>query len=156
VAKSKEIERLAKKKKAKRDDEELFADAPARATAYANILATAVLPFLYGLLGAGAAIVRSLSRKIRASLLSPRDLHLSLQQLALGAVIGACIGLFVASPTDAAEGLLGPVALSASALSFVAGFGVEAVFQGIESLITRIFNLTQAPTGNRGDGLPSN
>lgn len=156
VAKAKETERLAKRKKAKHDDELLLADAPARATAYANILATAVLPFLYGLLGAGAAIVRSLSRKIRASLLSPRDLHLSLQQLALGAVIGACIGLFVASPADAAEGLLGPVTLSASALSFVAGFGVEAVFQGIESLITRIFNLTQAPTGNRGDGLPSN
>jgi hypothetical protein len=156
IAKAKEKERLAKRKKAQHDDELLLADAPARATAYANILATAVLPFLYGLLGAGAAIVRSLSRKIRASLLSPRDLHLSLQQLALGAVIGACIGLFVAAPSDAGEGLLGPVTLSASALSFVAGFGVEAVFQGIESLITRIFNLTQAPSGNRGDGLPSN
>lgn len=155
-AEAKKKERLAKRAKAQHDDDLLLADAPARATAYANIIATAVLPFLYGLLGAGAAIVRSLSRKIRASLLSPRDLHLSLQQLALGAVIGACIGLFVAGPSDAGEGLLGPVTLSASALSFIAGFGVEAVFQGIESLITRIFNLTQAPTGNRGDGLPAN
>jgi hypothetical protein len=118
-------------------------------------MGTAVLPFLYGLLGAGAAIIRSLSRKIRASLLSPRDLHLSFQQLALGAVIGACIGLFVSAPGgDGEEGLLGPVTLSASAISFVAGFGVEAVFQAIEALITRLFNLTSAaPTGNRGDGV---
>ena len=134
-------------------------DAPSHAAAIANILGSAVLPFLYGLLGAGAAIIRSLSRKIRASLLSPRDLHLSFQQLALGAVVGACIGLFVAAPGSDADGesLLGPVALSASAISFVAGFGVEAVFQALEALITRIFNITATtPTGNRGDGVPGN
>lgn len=109
-----------------------------------NMLGTAVLPVLYGFLGAAASIVRSLSRKIRASLLSPRDLQLSLQQLALGAVVGACIGLFIAGPderggTDLA--LLGPVALSSSAISFVAGFGVEAVFNALEALIGRIFNV---------------
>jgi hypothetical protein len=133
-------------------------DAPARAAAFAAIMGSAVLPFLYGLLGAGAAIIRSLSRKIRASLLSPRDLHLSFQQLALGAVVGACIGLFVAAPgADASgEGLLGPVALSASAISFVAGFGVEGVFQALEALIARIFNVAPTPAGNRGDGLPGN
>jgi hypothetical protein len=133
-------------------------DAPQRAAATATIMGSAVLPFLYGLLGAGAAIIRSLSRKIRASLLSPRDLHLSFQQLALGAVIGACIGLFVAAPgSDGNDSILGPVTLSASAISFVAGFGVEAVFQALEALITRIFNLTSAaPTGNRGDGVPGN
>jgi hypothetical protein len=125
----------------------------------ATILGTAVLPILYGFLGAGAAIVRSLSRKIKTSTLNPRDLHLSLQQLALGAVIGACIGLFIAQPDSPAGDvtLLGPVALSGSAVSFVAGFGVEAVFQALEALITRIFNLTSAaPTGNRGDGVPGN
>lgn len=115
----------------------------------ATILGTAVLPILYGFLGAGAAILRSLSGKIKTSTLSPRDLHLSLQQLALGAVIGACIGLFIAQP-DASDGdmtLLGPVALSGSAVSFVAGFGVEAVFQALEALISRIFNI--APAGGR-------
>jgi hypothetical protein len=108
------------------------------------MLGTAVLPVLYGFLGAAASIVRTLSRKIRSSLLSPRDLQLSLQQLALGAVVGACIGLFIAGPdanggTDLA--LLGPVALSSSAISFVAGFGVEAVFNALEALIGRIFNV---------------
>ncbi|QAY78263.1 hypothetical protein [Sphingosinicella sp. BN140058] len=113
-----------------------------------NTLATAVLPVFYGLIGAAAAIVRSLSRKMKGSLLSPRDRQLSLQQLALGAVLGACIGLFIAGPND--EGgtdlaLLGPVALSSSAISFVAGFGVEAVFNALEALIGRIFNV--APLG---------
>jgi hypothetical protein len=115
----------------------------------ATILGTAVLPILYGFLGAGAAILRSLSGKIKTSTLSPRDLHLSLQQLALGAVIGACIGLFIAQPDSPAGDvtLLGPVALSGSAVSFVAGFGVEAVFQALEALISRIFNI--APAGGR-------
>jgi hypothetical protein len=133
-------------------------NAPARAAALANIIGSALLPFLYGLLGAGAAIIRSLSRKIRSSLLSPRDLHLSFQQLALGAVVGACIGLFIAAPDsdNAKESLLGPVTLSASAISFVAGFGVEAVFQALEALIQRIFNIAPVATGNRGDGVANN
>ena len=142
---------------AKARNEELIDNAPSRGAALASIMGTAVLPFLYGLLGAGAAIIRSLSRKIRASLLSPRDLHLSVQQLALGAVVGACIGLFIAAPGSGGEGegLLGPVTLSASAISFVAGFGVDSVFEALETLIKRIFNVAQPATGNRGDGVPT-
>jgi hypothetical protein len=116
---------------------------PSGPASLANILGSAVLPFFYGLLGAAAAVVRSLSRKIRSSLLSPRDLPLSLQQLALGAVMGACIGLFIAAPGDAGKGesLLAPTGLSGPAISFIAGFGVEAVFQALEELIRRIFNV---------------
>lgn len=116
-----------------------------------NLLAGAVLPVLYGFLGAAAAIVRTLSRKIKASLLTPRDLQLSWQQLALGAVIGACISLFIVSPEKLASGeaaLLGPVALSSSAISFIAGFGVDAVFQALEALISRIFNIAPAASGS--------
>ena len=136
------------------ESEAKIEDAPSRAAALATIMGSAVLPFLYGLLGAGAAIIRSLSRKIRTSRLSPRDLVLSFQQLALGAVVGACIGLFVADPGADATGdsLLGPVTLSASAISFVAGFGVESVFQALEALITRIFNISPAPSGSDHPG----
>ena len=42
----------------------------------------------------------------------------------------------------------GTVALSASALSFIAGFGVEGVFQAIESLIRRLFNLRDGEETN--------
>lgn len=119
----------------------------AYALALAGILGTAILPVLYGILGAGAAILRSLSRKMKLSLLAPRDLNLSLQQLALGAVMGACIGIFIAQPSTSANAatVIGPVALSASALSFLAGFGVDAVFATLETVIARIFN--QQPAG---------
>jgi cbb3-type cytochrome oxidase subunit 3 len=116
----------------------------AYATALAGVLGTAILPVLYGILGAGAAVLRSLSTKMRLSLLAPRDLNLALQQLALGAVMGACIGIFIAQPsTGPGTGatVIGPVALSASALSFLAGFGVDAVFATLESVISRVFNV---------------
>ncbi|MEP7006882.1 MAG: hypothetical protein ABI810_12935 [Sphingomonas bacterium] len=118
------------------------------ATARASIWGNGVLPFLFGLLGAGAAVVRSLSRKMKLSLLTPRDSTLSPQQLALGAVTGACIGLFMAQPGSAettAGTALGPVALTGSALSFVAGFGVDAVFETIDGIIRRIFNIPSPP-----------
>jgi hypothetical protein len=111
-----------------------------------ELLATAVLPLCYGFLGAGAAVVRNIWSKMRDSLLSPRDLTLSMGQLALGAVIGACIGLFIA-PTGAgsqgAGGLTGSFTLTPSALSFIAGFGVESVFVALESFIGRVFNTNQ-------------
>ena len=113
------------------------------------MLINSILPFLYGILGAGAAVVRDLWAKTRESLLSPRDSTLAFGQLALGAITGACIGLFVSPGTAASsEGVLGNLALTASALSFVAGFGVEGAFLALESLVRRVFNLS-APTDAR-------
>lgn len=115
-----------------------------------GVLAASVLPLCYGFLGAGAAVVRNLWGKMRDSLLAPRDWTLALGQLALGAVIGACIGLFVtpsgATASQTAAGLTGTVALSASALSFIAGFGVEGVFVALESFMRRVFNLNDPAT----------
>jgi len=113
-----------------------------------------VLPIFYGLLGAGAAVVRLLSAKMKECLLAPRDLLLSLIQLALGAVIGACIGLFVApsgasAGAAATPGLFGSVHLTPSALCFIAGFFVEGVFVALEGLMRRVFNIadpTAKPT----------
>ena len=91
------------------------------------VVGTSILPLAYGMLGAGAAVVRRLWERMRVSMLSPRDSTLALLQLALGGTIGACIGLFI-NPAGAAsgesQGLLDAWALSGSALSFIAGFGV--------------------------------
>jgi len=117
------------------------------------VVGTAVLPLCYGILGAGAAVVRGLWAKMRESLLSPRDYTLALLQLALGATIGACIALFVnpSGQTPGSEiGFLGNWALSTSALSFIAGFGVEGVFVALESLVRRVFNLGEPPRHNGG------
>jgi PASTA domain len=110
-----------------------------------QVLATAVLPLFYGLLGAGAAVVRSLWSKTRDSLLGRRDVLLSFGQMAQGAVIGACIGLFV-TPSGTSQGVAaftGAASLTPSALSFIAGFGVDSVFIALESLIKRIFNIPE-------------
>jgi hypothetical protein len=109
-----------------------------------QLLTTAVLPLFYGILGAGAAVVRIIWGKMRDSLLTPRDLTLSLGQLALGAVIGACIGLFIVpsgNGSQSAIGLTNVGTLTPSAVSFIAGFGVEGVFVALESLIKRLFNV---------------
>ncbi len=105
----------------------------------------AVLPLYYGFLGAGAAVVRNIWGKMRDSLLSPRDIILSWGQLALGAVIGVSIGLITPSGvgTQSAAGLASSVTLTPSALSFIAGFGVEGVFVMLESLIKRVFNIPE-------------
>jgi hypothetical protein len=106
------------------------------------VVGTSFLPLAYGVLGAGAAVVRRLWERMRESLLSPRDSTLALLQLALGGTIGACIGLFI-NPSGAApgesHGLLDAWALSGSALSFIAGFGVEGVFRALENFVRRVF-----------------
>src|SRR3954447_6594348 len=115
-----------------------------RAIVLVEILATAVLPIFYGFLGAGAAAVRDIWGKMRDFLLLPRDLTLSLGRIALGAVIGACIGLFISPSGSSAQtgpALTTAVTLTPSALSFIAGFGVEGVFVALESFIKRVFNI---------------
>jgi hypothetical protein len=113
------------------------------ATFFIQVLATSLLPLFYGVLGAGVAVVRNIWAKMRDSLLSPRDPTLAWGQLAQGAVIGACIGLFI---TPSSAGAL--TTLTPSALSFIAGFGVEGVFVMLESLIKRVFNIPETKPGS--------
>lgn len=119
-----------------------------------GVLAGTILPIFYGLTGACAAVVRIISAKVRDSVLLPRDIWLAYVRLALGGVIGACVGLFVTPNGMPNEpgGLLGTVHLSASALCFVAGFGVEGVFQALEELVRRVFNLDSLKTPTPGAG----
>jgi hypothetical protein len=111
-----------------------------------QVLAASVLPLCYGVLGAGAAVARNLWNKMRDSLLERRDILLAWGQLAQGAVIGACIGLFVSTSgagTQNPVGFTGAVSLTPSALSFIAGFGVEGVFIALEGIIKRVFNIPE-------------
>ena len=116
------------------------------------VVGTSLLPLAYGVLGAGAAVLRRLWERMRESLLSPRDSTLALLQLALGGTIGACIGLFI-NPSGAApgesKGLLDAWALSGSALSFIAGFGVEGVFRALENFVQRVFGRDDARQQDR-------
>jgi hypothetical protein len=106
------------------------------------ILGNYVLPMMYGFLGAAAAAMLNLNQKIRSARLSPRDPRMNQVQLVLGVITGACIGLFLTPSGIGASGATlsgSSVALSASALSFLAGFGVEGVFKMLQNISITAF-----------------
>jgi hypothetical protein len=106
------------------------------------ILGNYVLPMMYGFLGAAVAAMMNLKQKIRSYRLSPRDRRMNHVQLALGIITGACIGLFLtaSSAGSGSAPLSGSsIPLSASALSFLAGFGVEGVFKMLENIMITVF-----------------
>lgn len=122
------------------------------ATAALTVLTNSVMPVLYGLLGSMAYVLRRFHDRMADSLLTPRDQRANRIRLALGALIGACIGLFFNSSTatSQAAGVLGlAVNLSASALAFLAGYGVEGVFRTLDALISRLFKISDG-TGSSG------
>ena len=114
-----------------------------------TVLGNFVLPMMYGFLGATTAVVLGIQGKLRESRLAPREKRMSQVQLVLGIIVGACIGLFMSpAAPDAASTAAGAggsvaggsaVALSSSALSFLAGFGVEAVFRKLQNMLQVMF-----------------
>ncbi|HLZ83057.1 MAG TPA: hypothetical protein VKQ54_05775 [Caulobacteraceae bacterium] len=130
---------------------------PFFAVAWFNLLGGSLLPAAYGLLGAWAAVIRCMSANIKACVLTERELKLSVIRLVLGAVVGACIGLFMqpAAGSDAknAVGLLGIAFLGASSLSFLAGFGVEHVFVVLDGVLNRAFSVAGTEQRDPSPGL---
>src|SRR5271166_990224 len=111
------------------------------ATAALTVLGNYIMPILYGLLGSMAFVLRRYHDRLAAYLLSPRDLRANPIRLALGVLIGGCIGL-VYSGSAAAQttGILGAAAtLSTAAIAFLAGYGVEGVFIALDALIAQVF-----------------
>ncbi len=93
-----------------------------------------------------------MSPKLRANTLSPRDFPLMALRLIIGLVVAACVSLLVsssASPGAVAGGSTGGVPAagalaaslisSASGITFLAGFGAEAVVTLLQNLVTRVF-----------------
>jgi hypothetical protein len=102
-----------------------------------------ILPVIFGLLGTLVFVILDFYGKIRDSRLDPRDNSLCLIRLVLGMVTGSCIGLFYsttapagASPTERVSAAL---SLSASGIAFLAGFGVEGVFNMLQGMVGRVF-----------------
>jgi hypothetical protein len=62
-----------------------------------SVLATYVLPVLFGILGAMVGAIRSIQRSIRESELAPRDLAVTVMGIPVGAVAGLAVGLFLIS-----------------------------------------------------------
>jgi hypothetical protein len=94
-----------------------------------------VLPVCYGLLGAMAAALRLIRRKVDAATLVPTDRARLQQGAILGVLCGAVIGLF-ANQVGGAENAGG---LGLSALALIAGYNVDGVFRFLDELSDRIF-----------------
>ena len=109
-----------------------------------GVIGNYILPVLYGALGAMGSMLRQFNRRLAERLLTPRDRRAAHIRLMLGVMTGACIGLFFNSSAGPAQatGLGGAaVTLSASAIAFLAGYGVEAVFKTLDTLLGHIFRL---------------
>jgi hypothetical protein len=94
-----------------------------------------ILPVLYGFLGAMAAAMRLLRRKVDASLLSHTDRARLQQGAILGVLSGAVIGLFATFlGTMGGTGSVGT-----AALALLAGYNVDGVFRFLDELSDRLF-----------------
>jgi hypothetical protein len=94
-----------------------------------------VLPLCYGLLGAMAAALRLIRRKVDAATLVPTDRARLQQGAILGVLCGAVIGLFANQFGGAGDAN----SLGLSALAFIAGYNVDGVFRFLDELSDRIF-----------------
>jgi hypothetical protein len=102
-----------------------------------------LLPVIFAFLGAAAHVVLEFYTKLQTSTLTPDDRDLGLIRLVLGMVVGTCIGLAFSStvpaPDKTVTDLVASLSLTASGISFLAGFGVEGVFDMLGQVVKRVF-----------------
>jgi hypothetical protein len=113
----------------------LIRDSSSVANSVLGWLTLYILPCLYAFIGAAAAAVIGIRRKLNASLLAYSDRGWVKQALILGFVFGGVIGLFAGylSKSPDSDGL------GLSALALLAGYNVPAVSEMLEDLSKRIF-----------------
>jgi hypothetical protein len=113
------------------------------ATPAMTVLGNYLMPVLFGLLGSIAYVLRRHYDRLGKNLLSPSDLRSNSIRLTLGVMIGGSIGLvFSSSSVAQATGVLGAAAtLSTAGFAFLAGYGVEAVFKLLDTIITQVFHV---------------
>lgn len=100
-----------------------------RANLLTGVVGSFVLPILFGVIGAVAYIIRSISDEIRNATFSSTSPIRHIMRVALGALAGIVVGLF--------GGLSNQLSLSPLAIAFLAGYGAEAVFSMFDGLIQK-------------------
>jgi hypothetical protein len=111
-------------------------------------IALYLLPTLYGGLGAMAATLRALRRKVDLSLVTMTDRGRVQQDVILGVLCGAIIGLFFGSigKANPQEGL------GLSALALLAGYNISGVFTFLDELSNRVFQPARAGNADSRQG----
>ena len=98
-----------------------------------------IIPTAFGWLGTLAGLMRSITTKVRDSVLAPRDYTVALIGMCLGMSAGLAVGLFVSDQTLQGSQPLGKtITITSAGLSFLAGFGAEAFFTFLDSLLVRL------------------
>ena len=111
--------------------------AEVQAAAIMSDLTGIVLPMLLGLLGASAYVFRSLGRQTRAWTLHRGAATHATLHLLLGITLGGLLSVFWTSGT---EPRIDGITLSLAAVAFFVGFGVEVVFQTLDTMIAGVAN----------------
>jgi hypothetical protein len=99
------------------------------------------LPVCYGFLGAMAASLRAVRRKVDTMLLRPTDRAGLHHSALLGVLCGAIVGLLFSSylgKTSTAT------SLGISAMALLAGYNIDAVFRFFDALSEKVFQMSPA------------
>ncbi len=105
-----------------------------------------LLPFLYGLLGALMYVLRKLYEETETgSLVPPRSVKKYFLRLPMGALSGVAIA-WISNPSDGS----GIRSLQPYALAFVAGYGVEVLFSGLDRLVGAFSPASAVSQGSDG------
>ena len=108
------------------------------------ILASYLLPLVYGILGAATSVLRSLSKKIEDVTFSGDTGIQNLLRISLGALAGIVVGWFSFLLPNAAGNFLG--AVSPLAIAFLVGYNIELFFSLMDAAINRVKALQQKPS----------
>ena len=111
------------------------------------ILQSYLLPLLYGILGAGTFVLRSLSKEIEDETFSDEKGTQHLLRVSLGALAGILVGWFsflIPGETTTFVGSISPLAVA-----FLVGYNIELFFSLMDRALFSITDRLQRPSPTR-------
>ncbi|HTW26435.1 MAG TPA: hypothetical protein VME92_04860 [Acetobacteraceae bacterium] len=134
-----------------------FGDVEFQVAPVIQAISSYILPFTFGVIGSLLYVLLQHYTDLRTNTLSPKEFPVSVLRVILGVVVAACVSLLITSyagpsapvqpvPTGTSppQALVGSLTLSASGITFLAGFGAEAVFRFLQTLVERVFQMQKA------------
>jgi predicted nucleic acid-binding Zn-ribbon protein len=116
------------------------------------ILASYLLPLVYGILGAATSVLRALSKKIEEVTFSEDTGIQNLLRISLGALAGIVVGWFSFLLPNEAGNFLGTV--SPLAVAFLVGYNIELFFSSMDVAINRVKALQKPSSPSKDDQTP--
>ena len=111
------------------------------------ILQSYLLPLLYGILGAGTFVLRSLSREVEDETFSDEKGTQHLLRVSLGALAGILVGWFSFLIPDETITFVGSI--SPLAIAFLVGYNIELFFSLMDRALFSITDRLQRPAPNK-------